>query len=76
MSIVRTDIACKSCGSDHQGKFTGEIAIHWPGVKNIDKPMVWVSPELVVCLDCGIAEFVVPEDQIPQLKEGDTAAAG
>jgi hypothetical protein len=76
MSAVDLDIACKSCGSNKQKKFTGEIAIHWPGLKNIDKPIVWVFPELVVCLDCGIAEFAVPEAQIYQFKKGDTAATG
>ena len=33
-------IPCKSCGSLNQGKFTGEVAIHFPGLKNIDKPIV------------------------------------
>jgi len=75
MSAIDFDIPCKSCGSNNQSKFAGEIAIHRPGLKNIDKPVVWVFPELVVCLNCGIAEFAVPEAQIPQLKTGDTAAA-
>ena len=44
---------CKSCGSVNQSKFTAEMAIHFPGLQNIDKPVVWVFPELVVCLDCG-----------------------
>ena len=30
-------------------------------LKDIDKPVVWVFPEVVVCLDCGTAEFAVPE---------------
>jgi hypothetical protein len=69
-------VACKSCGSNNQSKFTGEIVVHWPGLKNIDKPIVWVFTELLVCLNCGIAEFAVPEAQIRQLEKGDTAAAG
>jgi hypothetical protein len=76
MSGIDFDIPCKSCGSNNQKKFTGEIAIHWPGLKNIDKPIVWVFPEFVVCWDCGIAEFAVPEAQMSQLKKGDTAATG
>jgi hypothetical protein len=41
---------CKSCGSANQRKFTGELGIHFPGLKNIDKPVAWLFPELVVCL--------------------------
>ena len=67
---------CKSCGSVNQSKFTAEMAIHFPGLKNIDKPVVWVFPELVVCLDCGTAQFAVPEAELRQLAKGDAAAAG
>jgi hypothetical protein len=66
---------CKSCGSVNQSKFTGEMGIHFPGLKNIDKPVVWVFPELVICLDCGMAEFAVPEANLFLLSIGDDAAA-
>jgi hypothetical protein len=64
------------CGSVNQRKFTGEIGIHFPELKNIDKPFVWVFPELVVCLECGTARFAVPETELRQLARGDAAAAG
>jgi hypothetical protein len=67
---------CKSCGSLNQSKFCGETAIHFPGLKNIDKHVVWIFPELVVCLDCGTAEFAVPEAELRLLAKGDAAAAG
>ena len=70
------DMPCKSCGSVNQSKFTAEIGIHFPGLKNIDKPVVWVFPELIVCLDCGAAEFAVPEAELRQLAKRDAAAAG
>jgi len=52
------------------------MAIHYPGLKSIDKPVVWVFPELVVCLDCGTAEFAVPEAELRVLAKDDTVAAG
>jgi hypothetical protein len=58
---------CKSCGSINQSKFRGEIAVHFPGLKNIDMPIVWVFPELLICLDCGTAEFVVPATDLAEL---------
>jgi len=67
---------CKSCGSVSQSKFIAEMAIHFPGLKNIDKPVVWVFPELIVCLDCGTTEFVVPEAELRQLATGDATAEG
>jgi hypothetical protein len=69
-------MSCKSCGSLNRSKFTAEMAIHFPGLKNIDKPIVWVFPEVVVCLDCGAAEFTVSEAELRQLAEGSAAAAG
>ena len=67
---------CKSCKSLNQSKFTAEIAIHFPELKNIHKPIVWIFPKIVVCLDCGTAEFVVPEAELGQLAKGEAAATG
>jgi len=67
---------CKSCGSVNQGKFSAEMGIHFLGLKNIDKPVVWVFPKLVVCLDCGATEFVLPDAELCLLAKSDAAAAG
>jgi hypothetical protein len=67
---------CKSCGSVNQSKFNGEIGIHFPGLKNIDKPVVFVFSELSVCMDCGITEFAVREAELRLLAKSDAAAAG
>ena len=69
-------MSCKSCGSVNQSKFTGEIAFHFTGLKNIDRPVVWVFSELIVCLECGVTEFAVPEAQLCLLAKGDAAAEG
>jgi hypothetical protein len=53
--------------------FTAEIAIHSPGLKNIDMPVVWVFPELAVCVECGMAEFAVPEAELRLLAKGEGA---
>jgi hypothetical protein len=68
-------VTCKACASDQQSKFTAEIAIHSPGLKNLDKPVVWVFPELIVCLRCGNTEFAIPEDQLCLLMKGEAAAS-
>jgi hypothetical protein len=66
---------CKSCGSIIQSKFSAEMCIHFPELKNADKPVVWAFPEVVVCLDCGAAEFAVPETELLQLANGDPPQA-
>lgn len=66
---------CKSCGSDSLRKFNGEVAIHFPGLKGLEQPIEWVFPELLICSECGTAEFKVPKDQMSALNRG-AAAAG
>lgn len=61
--LVGKALPCKVCGSENVQKLRGEVAMRVPGLKNIDKPVVWLFPDIVVCLDCGIAEFAVPEDE-------------
>jgi hypothetical protein len=69
-------MACKSCGSVNQPTFIAEVGIHCPGLKNIDKPIVWVFPDLIICLDCGKAGFVVPEGELRELAKVNAGAAG
>jgi hypothetical protein len=68
-------MSCLSCGAKKQAEFSAEILIHFEGLKNLDKPGVWVFPRLVVCLDCGTAEFSVPETQLRLLSKTDAAPA-
>jgi hypothetical protein len=67
---------CKSCGSEWLANFNGECAIHFSGLKNIDEPVVWVFPKLLICLNCGATEFAVPEDQLRLLAKSRAAGAG
>ena len=64
-------MACNSCGSVNQEKFTSEIDIHFPGLSNVKKSPVLVYPELLVCLNCGKAEFTVPKDELALLAKSD-----
>ncbi len=62
------------CESVNQKKFSAEMGIHFPGLENIDKPVVWVFPEVIVCLDCHTAEFAVPEAELRQTPSGHTSS--
>lgn len=37
--------------------------------------MVWVFSEFLVCLDCGVAQFVAPEDELRMLPKAKAASA-
>lgn len=68
-------MVCKQCSSDNRSSFTSEVAIHFPGLKGLEKPIVWVFPKLAVCLDCAFAEFTVPVRELSALVHG-TAVEG
>ena len=40
------------------------MAIHFEGLANIDEPIVFMFPEVSVCLNCGLAQFTVPEREL------------
>ncbi len=61
---------CSSCGSSNQAKFTAEMLVHFEGLKNLDKPGVWLFPELLVCLECGFAQATIPAYELAQLAAG------
>jgi len=46
-------MACRGCNSYNQKTFNSKVALHFPGLEGLDKPIVWVWPQLAVCLDCG-----------------------
>jgi len=68
-------MSCKSCLSENQRTLNGELAIHFPGLTGLDKPIVWVYPKLLVCMNCGFTEFAIPETELRRLGEGAAAAA-
>lgn len=67
---------CLSCASRNQVKFGAEMNIHFSGYKNIDKPSVWLFPEVWVCMDCGCSQFRVPTAELTVLSGDDEKTAG
>ena len=59
---------CQSCASTRQMEFLGEICLHFlGGLESLDKPLVWVFPKVLVCLDCGLAQLRIPEAELRTL---------
>ena len=68
---VRQALACGRCSSERLRKFGAEMNIHFPGYEGLSKPPVWVFPEVMVCLDCGHADFSIPESELQRLADDD-----
>lgn len=62
-------VECSSCSSKNRRKFNGELALHLPGLEGLDKPIVWAFPEVLLCLDCGFAAFVLENDPLKEARE-------
>jgi hypothetical protein len=63
-------MSCPSCLSGKQAEFPAEMIVHFSGPENLDNPGVWVFPKLLVCLDCGVSRFTIPEPSMSLLKLG------
>jgi hypothetical protein len=78
--------ACPSCSSKGWSKFNGELALHFPGLRGLDKPPVWAFPEVLVCLNCGFTVCTLKDDALKEAQQvyaddgssgmGDVARAG
>lgn len=63
-------ISCKSCLSNRQMEFLGEICLHFQGgLQGLSKPPVWVFPQVLVCVDCGSAQFAVPGAELKVMQQ-------
>jgi len=71
-----SDDACRSCASRRQTEFLGEICLHFPGgLESLNTPLIWAYPKVVVCLDCGAAQFTVPDTELRLIQDNLEAAA-
>jgi hypothetical protein len=66
---------CVSCGSGKQSTFPAEMNIHLSGLKNLDKPGVFLFPKVLVCLDCGFSSFTTPETELALLASSSRKAS-
>ena len=61
-----------ACSSKNQRKLNAELALHFPGLKGLDQPIVWAFPEVLVCLNCGFAAFALADGPLKELGQACT----
>ena len=58
---------CTNCGSEKLKNYNAEITFG----RGVREPVrVSQDPVATVCLDCGGSQFVVPEPEVVQLRDG------
>jgi hypothetical protein len=64
-------MACKRCDSDNQSTFNGEIAIHFPGLEGLEKPIVLgKGPPTVVTVSVDAYFLEVPNSASKSANSG------
>ena len=59
-------MSCKLCASENQSHFFTETAIHQP---DLNAPHLFLSPQVVVCMDCGFTELSIPKTELSRLQK-------
>ena len=66
---MSSTIGCPICSSKNQRKLNGEVALHMPGIENLNAPIVWDFPGIRVCLDCGFALFALEDQPLKEVRQ-------
>lgn len=72
---VGQKMACKVCKSENTQKFEGELTASLPDLKGLTVPPTYICQSVLVCLDCGFAELVIPTNELQALKKAKAASA-
>jgi hypothetical protein len=63
-------MACKRCGGVTQQELDGELTASLPEIEKLDLPPIYACNYVMICLDCGLAEIIVPSSELEQLRKG------
>jgi len=63
-------MACKSCGSEKQQYFSGELAVTFPAIEKLKQAPVYVVQKILVCLNCGHTELSIPTAELDRFNQG------
>jgi hypothetical protein len=63
-------MSCKVCSSFQQLDCDAELNFTFPGLSRTNLTSVYICHRVLICLDCGYAELVIPESKLERLKQG------
>jgi hypothetical protein len=68
-------MVCKICTSANLQRLKGELSASFPELQRATLPPIYVCQDVVVCLDCGFAELVIPAPELERLKNRTSATS-
>jgi hypothetical protein len=69
-NIFGGEMACKACASERLQDFPGELTIAFPGVRRLNLSPAYICQKLLVCLDCGFTEIMIPATELEKVRKG------
>ena len=66
-------MVCKVCNSENLQKLEGELTASLPGLKDLEVPPIYVCQNVLVCMECGFTELVIPTAELLSLKKAKAA---
>lgn len=60
-------MGCNKCASENQRTFKCECVLNFHEFENLDRGPVYLSENMLVCLDCGHSEIVIPKKELDRL---------
>jgi hypothetical protein len=64
---------CKNCMSESVQRFDGELTLSLANLNGLNIPPVYVCECVIVCLQCGFTELVIPRPTLGKLNQGKAA---
>ena len=62
-------MTCKGCNSESVQRLDGELTASLPTLKDLHVSPLYVCQPVLVCLECGFTELVIPSNELLTLKK-------
>jgi hypothetical protein len=61
-------MSCKACKSENVQNLNGELTASFTTLKALRASPLYVCQNILVCLNCGFTELVIPTSELESLK--------
>jgi hypothetical protein len=61
-------MACNKCASANERSFKAELSVAFREIESLNQAPVYMSQDILICLDCGHTELTVPAKPLELLQ--------